>query len=62
MHRATIIVPFLFANRLKLVKMIVSQEISTTRKGMGSEWPALVNSSRRVLPRSALALNAMVLR
>jgi hypothetical protein len=40
--------------------MMVSQEIDTTRKGMGIEPPALANSSKRALPRSLAASIALV--
>src|SRR5260370_15352505 len=60
--RAVMVVALLSANRLKLAKMMVSQEISTTRNGMGIDPPALANNSRRVFARSLLVSIALVWR
>ena len=60
--KAAMVVVLLVAKRLKLAKMMVSQEINTTRKGMGINSPVLANSSRRVFAISVLASIALAWR
>ena len=55
MQSAVIVVALMSANRLKLMKMIVSQKTSTTRNGVGIDPPAFANSNNRAFPTSVTA-------
>jgi hypothetical protein len=46
------------ANKLKLAKMMVSQNTSTTKKGAGIESPLCAASSKRVCAKSVLTFIA----
>ena len=59
MQSAVMVTALISANRLKLIKMMVSQKTSTTRNGAGIAPPALAKSSKRVFPISVVASIAL---